>query len=128
MIILIRSWIQGNGSRHHMDKTQKKQSMLARFAAYYKPYLGLFAADLFFAAVQGGVGLAFPSIISYLINDIFTLTDRSLILPILTRTAILMFVLYIVEAIALYFVTSYGHIMGARIEADMRHDLFGHME
>lgn len=111
-----------------MTDTKKQKTMLARFASYYKPYLWLFTGDLFFAAVQGGVGLAFPAIIRYLINDIFTLADQSLILPILVRTAILMFVLYVVEAIATYFVMSWGHIMGARIETDMRHDLFNHME
>ncbi len=99
-----------------------------RFVVYYKPYIPLFSADLFFAAVQGGVGLAFPSIIRYLINDVFTLPDKSLIIPILTKTAILMFVLYLVESLSLYFVSSWGHILGARIETDMRRDLFGHME
>ena len=111
-----------------MKKTDRKQSLLLRFAAYYKPYLRLFSADLFFAAIEGAVGLAFPALIRYLINDIFTLVDRPLILPILTRTALLMFALYLVEAAALYFVSSWGHILGARIETDMRRDLFGHME
>lgn len=111
-----------------MTETVKKDSMLKRFASYYKPYMGLFIADLFFASIEGAVGLAFPSIIRYLINDIFVMPEKSLILPILIKTALLMFFLYVVEAISLYFVTSYGHIMGARIEADMRHDLFSHME
>ena len=54
--------------------------------------------------------------------------DLSLIGDILTRTAILMFVFYVVEAVATYFVSSWGHILGARIESDMRRDLFMHME
>ena len=107
---------------------QKQKSLISRFAQYYKPYLVLFTADLFFAGIEGAVGLAFPSIIRYLINDIFTMPEKSLIMPILTKTALLMFGLYIVEAIALYFVSSYGHILGARIETDMRRDLFSHME
>lgn len=102
--------------------------MLARFASYYRPYLGLFAADLFFAALEGAVGLAFPSLIRYLINDVFTMGAGALIVPILIRTALLMLALYVVEAVALYFVTSYGHILGARIETDMRRELFTHME
>ena len=111
-----------------MQPDQKHRRLISRFASYYKPYLWLFTADLFFAAIEGAVGLAFPSIIRYLINDVFTMADRALIVPILTRTALLMLLLYVVEAIALYFVTSYGHILGARIETDMRRELFTHME
>ena len=111
-----------------MSKTHKEQSLISRFAKYYKPYLTLFTADLFFAGIEGAVGLAFPSIIRYLINDIFTMPVKSMIIPILTKTALLMFALYVVEAISLYFVSSYGHILGARIETDMRRDLFSHME
>ena len=111
-----------------MQPDQKQRRLISRFASYYKPYLWLFTADLFFAAIEGAVGLAFPSIIRYLINDVFTMADRALIVPILTRTALLMLLLYVVEAIALYFVTSYGHILGARIETDMRRELFTHME
>ena len=111
-----------------MSKTHKEQSLISRFAKYYKPYLTLFTADLFFAGIEGAVGLAFPSIIRYLINDIFTMPVKSMIIPILTKTALLMFALYVVEAISLYFVSSYGHILGARNETDMRRDLFSHME
>ncbi len=111
-----------------MKETDRKKSILLRFVSYYKPYLKLFSADLFFASIEGAVGLAFPSLIRYLINDLFTLADKSLILPLLTRTALLMFALYLLEAAALYFVSSWGHILGARIETDMRRDLFGHME
>ncbi len=109
-------------------KAEKDKSLLRRFVAYYIPYKGLFAADLLCAAITGGAGLAFPALIRYLVNDVFTLQDKSLIAPILIKTAALMFVLYLVEAASLYFVTSWGHILGARIETDMRGVLFGHME
>ena len=107
---------------------EKSKSLIRRFVAYYRPYKWLFAADLFSAAINGGVGLVFPAMIRYIINDVFTMPDTSLIAPILTKMAILMFVLYLVEAGSLYFVSSWGHILGARIETDMRRDLFEHME
>ena len=107
---------------------EKSKSLICRFVAYYRPYKWLFAADLFSAAINGGVGLVFPAMIRYIINDVFTMPDTSLIAPILTKMAILMFVLYLVEAGSLYFVSSWGHILGARIETDMRRDLFEHME
>ncbi|MBP6137040.1 MAG: ABC transporter ATP-binding protein [Clostridia bacterium] len=107
---------------------EKSKSLVRRFVSYYGPYKWLFTADLFSAAINGGVGLVFPAMIRYIINDVFTMPDTSLIAPILTKLAILMFVLYLVEAGSLYFVSSWGHILGARIETDMRHDLFEHME
>ena len=107
---------------------EKSKSLVRRFVSYYGPYKWLFTADLFSAAINGGVGLVFPAMIRYIINDVFTMSDTSLIAPILTKMAILMFVLYLVEAGSLYFVSSWGHILGARIETDMRHDLFEHME
>ena len=112
-----------------MQATEKhRKSLIRRFVSYYGPYKWLFTADLFCAAVNGGVGLVFPAMIRYIVNDVFTLPDKSLIAPLLTKLAILMFVLYLVEAGSLYFVSSWGHILGARIETDMRRDLFQHME
>lgn len=103
-------------------------SYLPRFISYYKPYKGLFAADMFFATVIGATGLAFPWIMRTLINEVFTLGDKSLVASILLPAGIIMLVLYIVEALATKFVSSWGHILGARIERDMRQDLFTHME
>ncbi|NLV99067.1 MAG: ABC transporter ATP-binding protein [Clostridiaceae bacterium] len=103
-------------------------SYLPRFISYYKPYKGLFAADMFFAIVIGATGLAFPWIMRTLINEVFTLSDKGRIVEILIPAGIFMLVLYVIEALAMKFVTSWGHILGARIERDMRHDLFTHME
>ncbi len=111
-----------------VKSTRGVGSLLKRFISYYKPYRGLFIADLFFALIQALTAIAFPYLIRYLINEVFVMSDLSLIGSILTRTAILMFVLYVVEAVATYFVSSWGHILGARIESDMRRDLFMHME
>ncbi|NLC25220.1 MAG: ABC transporter ATP-binding protein [Fastidiosipila sp.] len=113
-------------NRDTLDK--KFFSYLPRFISYYKPYKGLFAADMFFATVIGATGLAFPWIMRTLINEVFTLGDKSLVASILLPAGIVMLVLYIVEALATKFVSSWGHILGARIERDMRQDLFTHME
>lgn len=109
-------------------KKKNKKSLTRRFISYYGPYKWLFAADLSCAAIYGTVGLVFPALIRYVVNDVFTLPDTSLIAPILIKMAILMFALYIVEACSLYFISTWGHILGARLETDMRRDLFGHME
>ena len=68
-------------------------SYLPRFISYYKPYKGLFAADMFFATVIGATGLAFPWIMRTLINEVFTLGDKSLVASILLPAGIVMLVL-----------------------------------
>ncbi len=110
--------------------TDKKSfvSYLPRFVSYYKPYKGLFAADMFFAMVIGATGLAFPWVMRTLINEVFTLSDKGRIVEILIPAGIFMLALYVIEGLATKFVTSWGHILGARIERDMRQDLFTHME
>ncbi|NLC90025.1 MAG: ABC transporter ATP-binding protein [Clostridiaceae bacterium] len=103
-------------------------SYLPRFVSYYKPYKGLLAADMFFAMVIGATGLAFPWIMRTLINEVFVLSDKGRIVEILIPAGIFMLALYVIEGLATKFVTSWGHILGARIERDMRQDLFTHME
>jgi len=102
--------------------------MIRRFIAYYKPYVGILLFDLFCAAVIGATGLLFPILLRNLTNDVFTLTDHSLMMQGLIWTCVWLFLLYVVQALAQYFVSYYGHVMGARMEADMRTKLFTHME
>lgn len=111
-----------------MKKKAENKHYVRRFISYYKPYKWLFFADMACSVIIGATGLAFPWLIRYLINHVFVLKEASAILPILIRTAALMFALYCVEGAAKKFVASWGHILGARIESDMRRDLFGHME
>lgn len=102
--------------------------MIRRFISYYKPYLNILLFDLFCAAVIGATGLVFPILLRNLTSDIFVRTDNSLMLQGLFWTCIWLFVLYVLQSLAQYFVAYYGHVMGARMETDMRSALFSHME
>lgn len=105
----------------------KKFSILKKFLSYYKPYQSLFFMDLFCALIVSAVDLAFPLILSYLSKSFFTL-DKSIILHTIGFIGAALVVMYLVKYFCQYFITSWGHIMGARMESDMRRDLFYHLQ
>lgn len=98
-----------------------------RFASYYKPYRLLFFTDLFCALVVSAVDLAFPQLLNFLNRGLFT-RDSDEILRALALIAAGMLVMYIVRYYCHYFITSWGHIMGSRMESNMRDDLFTHLQ
>lgn len=101
--------------------------VLKRFIQYYKPYRLLFFTDIFCAVVVSSVDLAFPQILNYLTKNLFTM-DKEIILQSLWYVGIGLLILYIFKYFGQYFITSWGHIMGARMETDMRRDLFDHFQ
>lgn len=98
-------------------------SIFRKFINYYKPYKKLFYLDMFFAFIVSIVDLAFPQILKYLTGGLFTL-GRDTILKYIWLVAVLMLIMYIVRTYGEFFITSWGHIMGANMESNMRQDLF----
>jgi ATP-binding cassette subfamily B protein len=101
---------------------------LKKFITYYKPYKHLFCADMICALILSGIDLVFPLIVRYLLNDVYTLRDGSKIIHSVIYIGSAMILLYILRYFCQYFITSWGHIMGARMEADMRRDIFSHLQ
>ena len=101
--------------------------MLKRFLAYYKPVIGLFIADTVCAVVVAGVDLSFPVILRSLTGGLFTQGAAAIIqaLPVIAAALVAM---YLVRCGCRYFVSAQGHIMGARMESQMRQDLFDQYE
>ena len=102
-------------------------SILKRFIRYYKPYRGLFYADMLCALTVSCIDLAFPQILSALTEGLFTRGAEE-ILHMLGFVALGLVVMYAVRYGCQYFITSWGHVMGARMESDMRQDLFDHYQ
>lgn len=99
------------------------REVLKRFAAYYKPYRGLFFFDLACAVILACIDLAFPQFLNFFTRDFF-LRPADQVLGSLGVILALFVVLYGVRTACQYFITSWGHVMGAYMEADMRADLF----
>ena len=100
------------------------KSLLRIFASYYRPHWKLFLADMVCAAMISGVDLAFPMMTKYAIER---LLPGGLYRLFFVMVAF-MVAIYLMRMGFNYFVTYWGHTVGTFIEADMRRDLFGHLQ
>ncbi len=102
-------------------------SIIKKFIKYYKPYKTLFFIDMFCALIVSAIDLAFPQILNFLTKGVFT-GSSSEIIHVLWIIGLGLLVMYLVRYFCQYYITSWGHIMGARMESDMRQDLFDHFQ
>ena len=100
---------------------------IKKFIHYYGPYKTVFFIDLICAAVISLVDLAYPQILRTMTKTLFT-QDKDMILHALPVIAASLFVMYIVQSLCKYYVTYQGHMMGAKMERDMRRELFDHYQ
>jgi ATP-binding cassette subfamily B protein len=104
---------------------------LWRFISYYKPYKGLFFMDMLCAFTMAGVDLIFPVLVKYMLDqglNVDASAAAGAAFDIILKTGALMLALYVLKYFCQYFVTAWGHIMGARMEFDMRRDIFEHLQ
>lgn len=105
----------------------KNKNLILRFLPYYKKYKGTLFLDLFCATVATGCELIFPIIIKFL-TDAASADVTSLTVQLIMSVGIGYLAIGIIDIIASYYMTSIGHIMGAKLETDMRKDLFSHLK
>ena len=100
---------------------------LKNFIHYYGPHKTVFFIDLLCAAIISLVDLAYPQILRSATKTLFT-QDKTIILQALPWIAIGLFMMYVIQSFCKYYVSCQGHIMGAKMERDMRQELFEHYE
>lgn len=100
---------------------------LKKMMGYYKPYLSVFWADMFFAALSAAVALTIPLVVRYVTSTLIYMESEEILQRIL-YIGILLFVLLLVDCYSRYYIGNYGHVMGAKMEYDMRSEIFGHMQ
>ena len=110
-----------------MARAASEKGMWKTFLSYYRPELHLFVADTICALILSGIDLAFPQILKQLTGGLFT-QGADVIKGSLLFIAIGLIAMYAVRFFTRWFVTSWGHIMGARMESRMRQDLFDQYE
>ena len=98
-------------------------SILKRFVSYYKPYRHLFYLDCLCATVLCIIDLSFPQILRWLPEGLFSGNAASIFSALRWLFPALL-IWYLLRALCQFYVTSYGHVMGTRMETDMRQDLF----
>ena len=102
-------------------------SIFKKFIRYYKPFRGIFYFDMFCALIVSAVDVAFPQILNWLTKGLFAQGAQT-ILRSLPWIAAGLLVMELIRVGCQYFITSWGHIMGARMESNMRQDLFDHFQ
>lgn len=100
---------------------------IKKMLSYYKPYMGVFLADMFFALVASMTTLVIPILVRYITQDVIHRPMDQALHTIYILGAI-MILLVIIECFCKYYITNYGHVMGARMEYDMRAEIFGHYQ
>lgn len=100
---------------------------LKKFIKYYKPYKAVFFIDLFCATIISAIDLAFPQLLRTLTKTLFAGAPGKIISALIPITIGLL-VAYIIQTACRYYVTYAGHMMGARMERDMRKELFDQYE
>ena len=98
--------------------------MLKEFIKYYKPYKLLFILDMLASLLVSLSAMVYPIITRNMLNDFIPNSKYNLII----KFGIILLVIYIIRALLKYFVQFYGHVMGVRIQSDMRKELFGKIQ
>lgn len=102
-------------------------SNLKKMLSYYKPYMRIFIADMFFALLEAAAVLVIPIVVRYITQDVIY-RPAGEAKHMIFLLGIFMVGLVLVECYCKYFISNYGHVMGARMEYDMRAEIFAHYQ
>ena len=109
------------------NRQYKTKELLKRFVPYFKPYKGTLFMDLFCAALTTICELVLPLIMRYITNEgLYNLAALSV--RTIGGLGLLYLALRIMDAVASYYMADMGHVMGAKIETDMRRDAYAHLQ
>ena len=99
---------------------------LRKLISYYKPYMGTFLLDMFFAVVASAIALVVPLIVRYITSDVVYMQDGAK--ERIIQLGIILVVLVVVQFFSNYYITNIGHVMGAKMEYNMRAEIFAHYQ
>ncbi len=103
---------------------KKKPSQFSRFVSYFKPHKTLFLLDLAAAMVLAACELFYPNVTRAILSSYIPGGEWKMILA----CSVLLIAVYLIKYGLTYFTGYWGHVMGVRMQADMRRDMFAHLE
>ena len=106
------------------DKPQRKKGMLRRFISYYAPHKLIFSLDMLASLLVALVSIVYPIVTRRMLNDL--IPNRNYRMVVIFGLSLLG--LYVVKMLLNFFIQYYGHVMGVRMQAEMRSDMFKHLE
>ncbi len=98
--------------------------MLKRFIAYYKPHLGMFILDMVASFFISAIGMTYPIIT----RRVFNVYVPNKNIRFIIIFGVVLFILYLIRMLLRYFVQFYGHVIGVKMQSQMRKDMFMHLE
>ncbi|MEE3399342.1 MAG: ABC transporter ATP-binding protein [Eubacterium sp.] len=110
-----------------MNQNMSFRTNIKKMVSYYKPYKGTFFLDLFFAFLASIISLVIPLVVRYITTNVSSMDTETAVKQITILCSIL-FVLVIVQFASNYYVTNIGHVMGAKMEYNMRAEIFNHYQ
>ena len=110
-----------------MNQNMSFRTNIKKMGSYYKPYKGTFFLDLFFAFLASIISLVIPLVVRYITTNVSSMDTETAVKQITILCSIL-FVLVIVQFASNYYVTNIGHVMGAKMEYNMRAEIFNHYQ
>src|SRR5699024_6732291 len=110
-----------------MDKPMSNFKLIKSVAPYFKRYKNILILDLICAGLTTASEMILPLILRKITN-LGMVGGSALSLELIVRMAMLFVIIKIVELVAVYYMASIGHIMGAKIETDMRNDIYIHLQ
>lgn len=128
--MLLDFFCQADKIREGFGREKVRGSMsqnLKKMLSYYKPYRLIFWADMFFAMLSAGVALVIPLVIRY-VTYTLVYEETAVILRQIKMIAVILLVMVAVDCYSKFFISNYGHVMGAKIEYNMRAEIFGHFQ
>ena len=99
---------------------------LRKLVSYYKPYMGTFLLDMFFAVVASAIALVVPLVVRYITSEVIYLETGAK--ERIIHLGLILVGLVVVQFFSNYYITNVGHVMGAKMEYNMRAEIFSHLQ
>ena len=100
---------------------------LKKMAGYYRPYLGIFMLDMFFAFLASLISLVIPLVVRYITQNILNM-DSEVAVRKITVIGCILIILVLIQFASNFFISNIGHVMGAKMEYNMRAEIFDHYQ
>lgn len=114
-------------TRKYRKQEKIMKENFKKLAKYYKPYLGTFILDMILAMMSAAVALVIPLVVRFITSKVAYMSANEALSRIMIIVGVL-FVLVLIQWGCNYYISNYGHVMGAKIEYDMRAEIFNHYQ
>ncbi len=107
-----------------IELAERKRNVIKRFLKYYKPHKKLFLLDMLASFIVSVIGILYPIVTRDMLNNLIPNRDYQMII----YSGIMLLLIYVIRMMLRFFIQYQGHVMGVKMQAQMRRDMFQHLE